>query len=115
MVTLAVVAKVQHAAHLPGGTNPLGLPTDSWAPAVPVDSHGWWQPNPDEIATEPGRRSQEIVRSLLIPNDTACADKDRWTLPGDGTYEQVGRPQDYNHGPFGMSVPLIVHLKTVEG
>lgn len=112
---LAVVGQVQHKAFIPDAADPVGMPIDAWADPVPVDSHGWWQPSADEIGIEVARRSQEIIRTLLVPQGTVCGDRDRWTIPGDGDFEQVGGPQDNSHGPFGMDTPLIVYLKTVEG
>jgi hypothetical protein len=112
---LPTTAQVQLARYAPSTEDSTGMPVDAWETPVPIDVCGWWQSTADEIGIDSGRRSQEIVRSLLIPRDTACGDKDHWTIPGDDAFEQVGEAQDFNHGPFGMSVPLIVSLKSVEG
>lgn len=88
--------------------------TDAWGAPVETATHGWWQPSPDEITVDPGRRADEIVRAVLVPVGMGGGDRDRWTLP-DGVFLQVGKPQDANNGPFGMRVPLVVYLKTVEG
>jgi len=114
-VNLNVVAQAAHSVYSPWVIDPLGGPEPRWVDAGPVDSFGWWQPTADELGIESGRRSEEVSRVLLVPAGTACGDKDRWTIPGDGTFEQVGGPQDNSRGPFGMQTPLIVYLKTVEG
>lgn len=113
---LPIVGQVQHAAYSPTEETPPYLPSEAWSAPVAVDTHGWWPPTSDQIlGVEPGRRAEEIERALLIPQGTDCGDRDRWTLPGDGIFEQVAGPQDYSHGPFGTQVPLIAYLKRVEG
>lgn len=113
---LPVIAQAQHAAYTPTASAPPYLPTDVWATPVAVDTHGWWAPSPDDVlGVEPGRRAEEIERALFVPQGTTCGDKDHWTIPGDGSFEQVSGPQDYSHGPFGMQTPLVVYLKRVEG
>lgn len=112
---LSVVAQVQLERYEPASEDPIGLPGDGWAAPVDVDSFGWWQPSADEIRPNPGRRSQEIVRTLMVPLGTDCADRDRWTIPGDGTFDQVGEAQDNSHGPFGMQTPLVIYLGKVKG
>lgn len=107
---LRVVGQVQHERYLPGTLDPAVTPgPSSWAPAVEVDAHGWWQPAPHQIGVQAGR-GRDIVRALMVPRGTACGDRDRWTVPGVGALLQVGDAQDYSHGPGGVRVPLIVHL-----
>lgn len=113
---LPIIGQVQHAVYAPTPSTPPHLPTDAWATPVAVDCHGWWPPSPDEVlGVEPGRRAEKIERALLVPQGTACGDRDRWTEPGGVTFEQVSGPQDYSHGPFGMQTPLVVYLKRVKG
>ncbi len=115
-MNLPIIAQVTCEPYTPGSENSIGERPPGWGTPVTVDSHGWWEPAPEQIlGVEPGRRSQEIDLALLVPTATVCADRDRWTIPGAGAFEQVAGPQDYNHGPFGMSVPLIVYLKGVRG
>lgn len=114
-MNLPIIGQAQHAAHIPGDPGGYGA-AESWAAAVAVDVHGWWSPSQDEInANAPGRRSQEVAKALMVPLGTACGDRDRWTLPGGETLEQVGEAQDASHGPWGMAPPLVVYLATVEG
>ena len=110
-----IVATVARKPYTPETTG-LGTARPAWGSPVDVQSHGWWQPTADEVAnTDPGRRGIQIVRNLMVVRGTDCGDRDRWTLPGDGTYEQAGEPQDYSHGPFGQQTPLLVYLKAMEG
>lgn len=81
---------------------------------VQVPTFGWWQPSADDLNLYPGRRAELLACCLLVPSDVACADRDRWTVAG-RTFEQDGSPHDYNHGPWGMAVPLVVYLSRVEG
>lgn len=111
---LPIIGAVIHERYTPGPVNPDGLRTDAWAAPEPVATHGWWQPSPDEPTDSAGRRSVERDLDLMIPVGTVCGDRDRWTVAGD-RYIQQGDDQDANHGPFGMAVPLVVHLKKLRG
>ncbi len=98
---------------------PIGLDSmpawPVWGDPVYVDSYGWWQPSPDQIlGVSPGRRANEIHLAVLVPQGTICGDRDKWIVGG-VTFEQVAGAQDYSHGPFSASVPLVVYLKNVEG
>jgi hypothetical protein len=114
-VNLPVIAQVPHEAFTPGAPDDLHVPVDDWADPVDVDTHAWWPPSPEQIlGQEPQRRALEISLALLVPIGTPCGDKDRWTIAGKQLL-QVGGPQDYSHGPWGMQVPAVIYLKTVEG
>ena len=114
-MNLRTVATVTQQAYTPGTPDSIGLPADAWGAQVPIASYGWWQPAASELDLGPGRRAEDVALSLLVPAGTVCRDRDCWTLPGEGVLEQYGRAQDYNHGPFGMRVPLVVYLKRGEG
>ena len=113
-MNLPIVAQIPHELYTPSGEDEIGLATDAWTSTAPVDSHGWYPPSADTVGLEPGRRPVDCDMVLMVPLGTVCGDRDRWTLP-DGTYAQQGRAEDYSHGPFGMTVPLLVYLKRVEG
>lgn len=114
-MNLRVVATVTRQAYAIGAPDEINLPIESWGAPAAIVSYGWWQPAADELHLESGRRAEDVALSMLIPAKTVCGDRDRWALPGAGVLEQYGRAQDYSHGPFGMKVPLLVHLKRVEG
>jgi len=114
-MNLPVIAQVPDEPFEPGATDGMGAAVDAWGTSGNVGTHGWWPPSVEQIlGQEPQRRAIEIALALLIPNGTVCADKDRWTI-GAEPLLQVGDPQDFNHGPWGMEVPLIVYLKRSEG
>lgn len=114
-MNLPVVGQVPHEPFLLGTVDDLNVPTESWGSPQNVDTHGWWPPSVDQIlGQEPQRRAVEVSLALLVPNGTMCADKDRWTVDGKPML-QVADAQDFNHGPWGMQVPLVIYLKTVEG
>lgn len=113
-MNLPIIGAVSREPYLPGPVDDLGLRPDGWGAAEPVPTHGWWQPSADELAASAGRRALEADLVLLVPDGTAAGDRDRWTVAGD-TYLQQGNPQDHNHGPFGMAVPLVIYLKRTEG
>lgn len=113
-LTLPIVGTLSHQRFTPGATDDAGMPTDAWGTAAEVTAHGWWPPSQDQIMGEASRRAQEINMAVIIPQGTVCGDRDRWTVGG-FVLEQVGGAQDYSHGPFGMAVPLIVHLGMVNG
>lgn len=115
-MNLPVISTVTREPFTPGEKDSMGLRADGWGTGAPVDCHGWWPPTAEQIlGAEPGRRAAEIERAMLVPQGTVCSDRDRWTETGGVTFEQVAGPQDYNHGTFGMAVPLIVYLKRVDG
>ncbi len=114
-MNLSIAATLPHQRFTPGPEDDLGQHVPAWGSAEPVGIYGWWPPAPEQIlGVEPGRRAQEIQMAVLVPQGTACGDRDRWTL-STGVFEQVAGPQDYSHGPFGTDVPLIVYLKVVTG
>lgn len=114
-ISLPASITVTREAYAPDGSDDFGLPVVAWSAPEQVKSHGWWQPTADDIKLYPGRRADVLARILLLPNGAVCADRDRWTLPGDGTYSQDGEAQDYSHGPFGTVTPLVVYLSRTEG
>lgn len=86
---------------------------DMWGAPVLVDAHGWWLPPVTSAPSQNGHRGALVALQMLVPAGTVCGDKDRWTVAG-GTYYQVGSPEDYNNGPWSVSVPLILHLSNVK-
>lgn len=110
---LPTIGTVRHGAYVAESVGSDNLPTDSWGAYTDVPTHGWHPPNPAEIDGGVGRRSETCELVLMVPV-MVCGDRDRWQVAGD-TWEQMGRPGDFNHGPFGMTVPLLVYLKKVEG
>jgi len=114
-MNLPVVAQIPHELYALGAVDDMGAAADAWGTSGNVDTNGWWPPSVEQIlGQEPQRRAIEISLALLVPNGTVCADKDRWTIAGEPLL-QVGEPQDFNHGPWGMEVPLVVYLKRIEG
>lgn len=112
---LPLSGTVQREAFTAGATDPLGIPSDGYSAAVDVDVNGWYPPSAETVKANTGRRAIESDLVLIVPNGTVCKDKDRWTIPGFGAYLQQGAADDFNHGPFGMEVPLVVYLKAVKG
>ena len=104
---LPVIGQVQHRRYLPGTLDPAATVPATWGPVQPVDLHGRWQPKPETIGTSSDQR--QVDRTLIVPEGTVCGDRDRWIIPGDGEWLQVGGGQDYSQGPFGFRVPLLVH------
>ncbi len=114
-MNLSIVGQIPHEPYMLGAVDDLNVPIESWGTPASVNTYGWWPPSVEQIlGQEPQRRAIEISLALMVPIGTVCADKDRWTVGGTPML-QVADAQDYNHGPWGMQVPLIVYLKTVEG
>ncbi|MDA8438240.1 MAG: DUF6093 family protein [Propionibacterium sp.] len=102
---LPVIGQVSHAAFIPGAT-------PSWAVAVLVDCHGWLPGSPSTVPTESVGELPAVTRlQVIVPAGTVCGHRDRWTIAGE-TLEQVGGPEDFGHGPFGMSTPLLVSVQS---
>jgi len=113
-VSLTVIGQMQHRRFSPGSPQPDGLAAADYQPTEMVDTFGWYPASSDDVGLDAGRRPVTCDTVLMVPAGTVCGDQDQWVLP-DGGYVQQGRPGDYNNGPFGMAVPLLVYLKRVEG
>lgn len=111
---LTATETVQHARFSVTATDDMGMPAPAWAAPVSVSVFGWWPSSSDDTADAPGRRRVTRDLDLIVPAGTVCGDRDRWTVAGQ-VYSQTGGADDFNHGPFGTAVPLVVYLRRVEG
>jgi hypothetical protein len=100
-------------AYSAGSYDAHGNPVDSWAAPVQQRVIGWYVP----VAIEPkvaGRDAVVVDLALMVPPDFIIGPLDRVTVAGN-SFEVIGYPEDYTHGPFGFNPGLVVNLKRVEG
>lgn len=99
-----------------GADDAHGNPTPSWAAAVTIAAYGWAPRTGAAELLEAGRDA--VITDLAIyapvPTTLTIGPRDRVVVDGD-TYEVVGHPQEFNHGPFGWAPGVQLNVNRVEG
>ena len=85
-----------------------------WATPIPRPCVWWYQESSAQYADESVSNEQASVDITLAIDSSAVVDqRDRFTVDGK-TFEVVGLPKDYDHGPFGFAPNRrVVELKWV--
>jgi hypothetical protein len=106
-VTFPTPWTVQYLAY--AGTTEDDRGNEIPAYAAPVDwkVYGWSAPQSSEPKVA-GVESVVVTLELFAPA-RPVGDQDRIVVNGD-TYEVVGDPEDYDHGPFGFAPGMVVNL-----
>lgn len=94
------------------GRDAHGNERETWAPAVPELAYGFYT----RVSDEP-RPDRDVVTerwSLLAPASVSVGPHDRVTVLGE-TYEVVGIPRVWNHGPFGWAAGVEIVLRREGG
>ena len=105
--------KVGHRRYYEGETNTRGNPRKAWEDPVEVRVIGFYWPS----STEPPESGRDEVTAdviVLAPPAFQPGAHDRLVIEGD-EYEVIGRPDDYNHGPFGFRPGNAINARRVEG
>lgn len=105
---------VQTSEFTKSGTDSHGNPVETWADPIEQRVYGWAAPN----SVQPKYLGQErtlVDVELYTPAGFTAGPRDRITLPDGKTFEAIGYPEDYTHGPFNWSPGLVVNLLRVEG
>lgn len=94
--------------------NTRGGRKDSWKPYRLVEIFGW-APSGMEQGVDGMRRPVAWDVDVYAPLGVEGNPRAKWVLDDGRTYEQVGYPEDFTHGPFGFSPGLRINLKRIEG
>lgn len=94
--------------------NSRGGRRDAWAEPVTVPIYGW-APSGMEQGADGMRRPVAWDVDVYAPLGVEGNPRAKWVLDDGRTYEQVGYPEDFTHGPFGFSPGLRINLKRIEG
>ena len=91
-----------------------GNSVDAWADPVDVQVYGWHTGSSDEPRVV-GHDRVVVQGQVLAPESFRPSPRDLVDLPGAGTYEVIGEPEDYNHGPFDWRPGVVVNLRRATG
>ena len=106
--------KVLHEALDVDAVDDWGNPIESFLPPTEVSVYGWGPPSPDQPI-------RDLSTGIDHDIDLYCSKpftqhRDKVTLPNElEPLEAQGRPEDFNHGPFGFTPGYRIKLKRVEG
>lgn len=98
---------VQHLAYAGTVDDAHGNPTPGYGAPVDRAVFGWGAPQSAEPKTA-GVESVVVDLQLFAPVFSVGA-ADRFVVDGK-TFEVVGDPEDYTHGPFGYAPGMVVNL-----
>ena len=98
---------VQHLAYDGTTEDDRGNEVPAWADPVPRRVYGWGAPQSNEPKVA-GVESVVVTLELFSPV-FPVGDMDRIVVDGD-TFDVVGDPEDYTHGPFGFEPGMVVNL-----
>ena len=114
MTAFALRQTVEHLPFNGEGRDPRGNVVETWADPVAVRVYGWHTGSSHEPQIA-GHDRTVVEGQVFGPESWRPSTRDRVVLPGAGTYEVIGEPEDYNHGPFGWRPGLVTNLKKTEG
>ena len=106
----------QHKAYRPGAVNGHGNTVDDWADPVDV-ACVWWTPmSESRMASKPdfaptGGDADDVEKWLVVDSSLVVDHRDQFTV--EGIDYDVGRPRDYNHGPWKRPHRLLIDLNAV--
>ncbi len=95
------------------GVDAHNNPVAEWAEPVSFPVVGWSSPSSSEPKLA-GHDRVTVDVELLAPDGFPAGPHDRVVLDGN-TFEVVGYPEDYTHGPFWDPGMVVVNLRRVEG
>lgn len=101
----------QHEVYQEGVLDAHRNPLKSWRAPTPRNCV-WWTPEASETLHAPIGGDRVRVDLVLVLDESVSVDhRDKFTVEG-RQFEVIGLPQDYNHGPFGVSPGrLVVELR----
>ena len=115
MSTIPAPHAVTRAAFTPGSADAHGNPIPAWGTPASVSVHAFVPPGADTEPDDPARSAVVRDLDLYAPAGTVGLPQDRWVVGG-VTYEQVGYPEDFTHGPWATNFAGVrINLKRVEG
>lgn len=104
--------QVQHLAKTEDAEDSWGTKHPVWADPIEVEVFGWSPPSPDTEIRDIG---SGVRRDLDLYAPTGFARPgDHVVIEGE-TYEVIGYPEDFTHGPFGFPAGYRINLQRVEG
>lgn len=90
-----------------------GAQPQAWGDPIEVAVYGWAPVGADQLMRD---LDTGIRRDYdLYAPEPFASPGDRVLLPGAGTFEVVGYPEDYSTGPFGFKNAVRINLLRVEG
>lgn len=95
-----------------GGQDAHGNDVPAWASPVNVPAL-WWSPTSDE-PTVVGHDRVVVDVVMVVDSGLTVSPHDQMVLGGQ-TYEVIGEPEDYDHGPYSMPGRKPVNLKRTDG
>nr|DAV90549.1 MAG TPA: Minor capsid protein [Caudoviricetes sp.] len=103
---------IQHLARTEDAEDSWGTKHSVWDDPVEVEVFGWAPPSPDTEIRDIG---SGVRRDLDLYTPTGFARPgDRVVIEGE-TYEVIGSPEDFTHGPFGFPAGYRINLQQTEG
>ena len=92
----------QHMKYTAGVEDSHGNTVPDWE--TPVEEQCfWWLPESSEPLSDPTGGDRVAADLVLVVASTVAVDhRDRFTVHGH-TFEVVGLPKDYDHGPFNYT------------
>ena len=91
-----------HQVYSDGVPDDYGNSTPGWADAVDVPCV-WWNPSSTESVQQPtGGDRPDLDTVLVVASGVVVDHRDRFVLDAK-TFEVIGLPKDYDHGPFGFA------------
>lgn len=100
--------------YVAGPADSHGNVSEGWADPITYAVYGW---APLEASSEPAESGRDAVVTtlqVLAPADVQVTPRDRVIVDGI-TYEVIGQPADYTHGPFDWRPGTRIALSRVEG
>lgn len=100
--------------YVSGPADSHGNTTEGWADPITYEVYGWAPPADSTEPEESGRYAVVTTLEVFAPPGVQVAPRDRVRVDGI-TYEVVGEPSDYTHGPFGWQPGIRIELTRVQG
>ena len=100
-------------AYAEGAPDVYGQPQATWTARAPERVYGVAPAATDEPA-EVGRHAITYDADVYAPAEVVIQPRDRVQV-GPTMFEVVGRPEIFDHGPFGYQPGQRVRLRVVEG
>lgn len=100
--------------YVAGPPDSHGNVTEGWADPITCSVYGWAPPAPSDEPEESGRAAVVSEVQVYAPPHVQVSPRDRVLLLGK-TWEVVGYPNDYTHGPFGWQPGIVFVVRLVEG
>lgn len=92
------------------GRDTRNNPTTTWGAPVDRAAYGWGAPSANEPVS--GSTSTLVVEKELLAPTFPIDHRDELVVEGQ-RYMVVGDPGDFDHGPFGTRLGMVVKLRRV--